>query len=146
MLAAAVDAMEAAGIRVLHQSSLYETEPADAPQQDWFLNAVIHGETLLTPEQLLHELSSIEDKFGRRRDVFRGPRTLDLDILFYNSRIIHTKELQVPHPRLTERRFVLIPLVEVAPLLEHPVLHKTMRELLMETVDRSEVRLWRATP
>ena len=142
MLAGGIEAMNAAGVGVLRQSSLYATEPVDAPAQQWFLNAVVAAETALMPRQLLHTLAAIEKTFGRRRTVFHGPRTLDLDILLYGSSIIRTRELQVPHPGLPLRRFVLVPLVELAPTLRHPGLHKTMAELLADTADRSEVRLW----
>jgi 2-amino-4-hydroxy-6-hydroxymethyldihydropteridine diphosphokinase len=142
MLAGGIAAMNAAGVRVLRQSSLYATEPVDAPPQQWFLNAVVAAETGLMPRQLLHTLAAIEKTFGRRRAVFHGPRTLDLDILLYGSSVIRTTELEVPHPRMALRRFVLVPLAELAPGLRHPALHKTMAELLAETPDRSEVRLW----
>jgi 2-amino-4-hydroxy-6-hydroxymethyldihydropteridine diphosphokinase len=142
-LARAVEAMAAAGVRLLRRSSLYATEPVEAPAQAWFLNAVVEAETLLMPRQLLRALAGIERALGRRRMLARGPRTLDLDILLYGSNVIHTRELEVPHPRLAQRRFVLVPLVELAPALRHPALHKTMTELLAETSDRSQVRLWR---
>lgn len=142
VLVGALEAMNAAGIRVLQRSSFYETQPMDAPEQPWFLNAVAEAETFLPAHQLLAELAAIEQAFGRERAIFRGPRTLDLDLLLYGASIIHTDQLEVPHPRMAMRRFVLIPLVEVAPDLEHPVLHKSMAELLAETADRCEVRLW----
>jgi 2-amino-4-hydroxy-6-hydroxymethyldihydropteridine diphosphokinase len=143
-IARASDAMNAAGIRVTKQSSLYLTEPVDAPGQAHFLNAVVEAETSLMPLQLLHAIMKIERALGRRRIVPNGPRTIDLDILFYGSSVIRGPELQVPHPRLAERRFVLVPLAEIAPELRHPVLRKTIAELLAETPDRSEVRLWHA--
>jgi 2-amino-4-hydroxy-6-hydroxymethyldihydropteridine diphosphokinase len=144
MLARGIEALNAAGICVLRQSAFYATEPVDAPPQAWFLNAVVEAETALMPRQLLRALLGIELELGRRRMVFRGPRTLDLDILFYGSSVICTRELEVPHPRLEKRRFVLVPLAELAPDLRHPVSHKTVRELLAETLDASRVRRWRA--
>ncbi len=145
MLERAIAAMNSAGIRVSRQSSFYVTEPVDAPGQAWFLNAVVEAETSLLPLQLLHALLTIERELGRRRITPHGPRTIDLDILFYGSSVIRSKELQVPHSRLSERRFVLVPLVQIAPELRHPALHKSVTQLLAETPDRSEVRLWHAT-
>jgi 2-amino-4-hydroxy-6-hydroxymethyldihydropteridine diphosphokinase len=144
MLERAMAAMNSAGIRVSRQSSFYVTEPVDAPGQAWFLNAVVEAETSLLPLQLLHALLRIERELGRRRITPHGPRTIDLDILFYGSSVIRSKELQVPHPRLSERRFVLVPLAQIAPEFRHPVVHKSVTQLLAETPDRSEVRLWHA--
>jgi 2-amino-4-hydroxy-6-hydroxymethyldihydropteridine diphosphokinase len=97
------------------------------------------------PVQLLHVLAGIERGLGRRRITPRGPRTLDLDILFYGSRVINMPELQVPHPGLPDRRFVLVPLAELAPGLRHPVLHKSIAELLANTRDQGKVRRWGPT-
>ncbi len=142
MIARGIEGMTGAGILVVRQSSLYATEPVDAPAQQWFLNAVAQAETTLMPRQLLRALGKIEHAMGRRRGVVQGPRTLDLDILFYGSSVIRTKELQIPHPRLPVRRFVLVPLAELALALRHPALHKSVAELLAETPDLSRVRLW----
>lgn len=144
MLERAVAAMNSAPIRVLRQSSFYVTEPVDTPGQPWFLNAVVEAETSLLPLQLLHALLRIERELGRRRITPHGPRTVDLDILFYGSSVIRSRELEVPHPRLPERRFVLVPLVQIAPEFRHPALHKSLTQLLADTSDRSEVRLWHA--
>jgi 2-amino-4-hydroxy-6-hydroxymethyldihydropteridine diphosphokinase len=144
MLERAIAAMNSAGIRVLRQSSFYATEPVDAPGQAWFLNAVVEAETSLLPLQLLHALLRIERELGRRRITSHGPRPIDLDILFYGSSVIRSRELEVPHPRLPERRFVLVPLVQMAPEFRHPALHKSVTQLLADTPDRSEVRLWHA--
>jgi 2-amino-4-hydroxy-6-hydroxymethyldihydropteridine diphosphokinase len=145
-LARGIQAMAAAGIRVLRQSSLYVTEPADAPPQGWFLNAVVEAETVLMPRQLLRVLMEIERAMGRRRMALRGPRTLDLDILFYGSSVIRTRDLEVPHPRLSSRRFVLLPLAELAAGLRHPISRKTVGELLAETPDGNQIRRWRPAP
>ena len=144
MLERAMAAMNSAGIRVSRQSSFYVTEPVNAPGQAWFLNAVVEAETSLLPLQLLHALLRIERELGRRRITPHGPRTIDLDILFYGSSVIRSKELRVPHARLSERRFVLVPLAQIAPEFRHPALHKSVTRLLSETPDRSEVRLWHA--
>jgi 2-amino-4-hydroxy-6-hydroxymethyldihydropteridine diphosphokinase len=142
-LARGMQAMTAAGIRVLRQSSLYVTEPVDASSQSWFLNAVVEAETVLMPRQLLRTLMGIERAMGRRRTSPHGPRTLDLDLLFYGSSIIRTPDLEVPHPRLPARRFVLVPLAELAAGLRHPISRRTVRELLAETPDGSQIRRWR---
>jgi 2-amino-4-hydroxy-6-hydroxymethyldihydropteridine diphosphokinase len=144
MLERAIAAMNSAAIRLLRQSSFYVTEPVDASGQSWFLNAVVEAETSLLPLQLLHALLRIERELGRRRVTPHGPRTIDLDILFYGSSVIRSRELEVPHPRLPERRFVLVPLVQIAPEFRHPALHKSVTQLLADTPDRSEVRFWRA--
>jgi len=144
MLARGIEALNGAGIRVLRQSSLYVSEPVEAPPQAWFLNAVVEAEPSLMPLQLLRALMRIEHDLGRRRTVSRGPRTLDLDILFYGSSVIRTRDLEVPHPRLEGRRFVLVPLAELAPGLRHPASHKTVSQLLEETPDTSHVQRWRA--
>jgi 2-amino-4-hydroxy-6-hydroxymethyldihydropteridine diphosphokinase len=142
MLGRAIAAMNSAGISVVRQSSLYVTEPVGAPGQGWFLNAVVEAETSLLPLQLLHALLKIERELGRRRLTPHGPRAIDLDILFYGSSVIRSRDLEVPHPRLTERRFVLIPLAQLAPDFRHPVSHKSVNQLLAETPDRSEARPW----
>jgi 2-amino-4-hydroxy-6-hydroxymethyldihydropteridine diphosphokinase len=125
-------------------SSLYETEPvADArtnPGAEWFLNGVVSLETDLTPRSLLEVCREVEQALGRDHDKRNGPRTLDLDILFYGSRVINEDDLIVPHPRLHLRRFVLTPMVELDPTWRHPVLEETMEDLLDHVDDRAQVR------
>ena len=122
--------LEEAGVRIVRTSSLYETEPQDVRDQPWFLNTVIEVETNLFPKQLLARIHKIERELGRKRTVPKGPRTIDIDILLYGSFVIETAQLQIPHPRMTERRFVLEPLQEIAPGLRHPVTKKTVSEML----------------
>ena len=126
----AVRRLEAEGIHVQRESSLYETEPQELRDQPWFLNSVVEVETTLFPKQLLGCVRKIEKALGRKRTVAKGPRTIDIDILLYGSFVIQTAELEIPHPRMSERRFVLEPLAELAPDLRHPVSRKTVRELL----------------
>ena len=129
--------------RVVAVSSLYETEPvADAgdPGTGWFLNGVVQVETDLTPRKLLDVCREVEQSLGRDLEHRSGPRTLDLDILFYGSRVLHDADLVIPHPRLHLRRFVLTPMAELDPGWRHPVLNRTVRELLVQLADPAEVR------
>jgi 2-amino-4-hydroxy-6-hydroxymethyldihydropteridine diphosphokinase len=116
--------------RLLARSSLYKTEPLGYTSQDWFVNGVIKIETDLEPTDLLRSLKTIEASLGRVKTFRWGPRTIDLDILFFDERKIQTDELQIPHPLLHERQFVLLPLAEIDPCLIHPALKKTVQELV----------------
>ena len=109
---------------------IYETEPLDYTDQRWFLNLVAEAETTLFPMQLLSRTGKIERELGRVRTVPKGPRTIDIDILLYGSAVIRTARLEVPHPRMAERRFVLAPLADLAPDLRHPLTHRSVREML----------------
>jgi len=126
---------------VLHScSALYETAAWGRTDQPDFLNAAICIRTSLDATQLLLLIQDIEAVFGRQRTVVWGQRTLDIDILFFNDEVISLPELQVPHPHLQNRRFVLTPLAEIAAALRHPVLHQSVAELLQQCPDTLEVR------
>jgi len=129
-LGEALRLLQSPQLRILRLSSVYETEPRELRNQPWFLNLAAEAETSLFPMQLLARILKIEQQLGRRRAVAKGPRTIDIDILLYGNFVIETARLVVPHPRLAERRFVLAPMAELAPELRHPVLRRTMRELL----------------
>lgn len=129
-LQGAVDSLETSGhFRRERLSSFYETEPLGPPQPD-FLNGVVRGKTDLAPEGFLALLKATEKALGRARGVRWGEREIDLDLLFYEEKIIESRSLKVPHPRLHEREFVLVPLAEVAPAWQHPRFQKTVLELL----------------
>ena len=137
-LQAAMAALSPA-VKVLEQSSVYETQPWGVIDQPAFLNLVLSGETRLAPSALLTYLKDLEIKLGRLPTVRYGPRKIDIDILLYADLIINTPELTIPHPGLHERAFVLVPLAELAPDLLHPVFRKTIRQLLAD-VDGSGVK------
>ncbi len=140
----AVRGMMNAGVRVARLSSVYETAPVDVLEQPMFLNMVAEIEGVnMSPEQLLGRLLKIEYALGRRREVARGARTIDLDLLTFGDATCATELLTLPHPRLHLRRFVLTPLTELAPDKLHPTLRRTYSDLLAATSDDSDVRLWR---
>jgi 2-amino-4-hydroxy-6-hydroxymethyldihydropteridine diphosphokinase len=136
--------MTAAGLCVWRLSSVYETEPAGVEdEQPAFLNMVAElSAPLLGPEELLRLLLDIERSLGRRRTRPLAPRTLDLDLLLYEDRMLETESLTLPHPRLHLRRFVLAPLAELIPETRHPMFGTTFAQLLAATAERPYVRLW----
>ena len=143
----AVRGMLDSGLVVSRLSSVYETEPVGTSQTDMppFLNMVAELRIPLpAPEQLLAHLLRIEYSLGRTREVPGGARTIDLDLLLYGDQTRGTEFLTLPHPRLHQRRFVLVPLAELAPRLVHPTLQKSVSDLLEETENKSAVRLWKA--
>lgn len=139
-LRAAISALADAKVRVTRISSFYETEPVDLREQPWFLNCVIQSETETPALDLLWALRGIESQMGGKKQVPKGPRLIDVDILLYGNETIESPELQVPHPRMLQRKFVLVPLAEIAPNLKHPSWSGNVKELLTGTVDQSEVR------
>jgi 2-amino-4-hydroxy-6-hydroxymethyldihydropteridine diphosphokinase len=128
-------------VKILARSPIYETPPWGVTDQPAFLNMALRGETLLPPTALLHFLKSLERQLGRIPSVRYGPRLIDLDILFYDDLVLDSDELTIPHPRLHERAFVLVPLADLAPDFVHPVLRKSVSTLLQQ-VDAGGIRLY----
>jgi 2-amino-4-hydroxy-6-hydroxymethyldihydropteridine diphosphokinase len=120
------------GLKVTKISSFYETEPVGYEDQNWFVNAVAQIETIFPPEELLSMLKKTEQVIGRRETIRWGPREIDLDLLMYDQLCFDSPDLVIPHPRMHERAFVLVPLVEIVPDQVHPILKKTVTELLTE--------------
>jgi 2-amino-4-hydroxy-6-hydroxymethyldihydropteridine diphosphokinase len=135
-------ALGARGVRMTAVSSIYETEPVGGPAQGPYLNLVASAETALSPEALMQVALETEAEAGRVRGVRNAPRTLDVDILFYGDLVRRTEALTLPHPRLHERRFVLMPLAEVAPRLRHPARGLTAAEMLAACPDDARVDPW----
>jgi 2-amino-4-hydroxy-6-hydroxymethyldihydropteridine diphosphokinase len=127
------------GIEVQRVSSFYRTEPVDFLPQRWFVNCVAEVGTDLMPLRLLKTLQGVERTLGRRPGIPQGPRPIDIDILLYENVVVRSRALTIPHPRLSERRFVLVPLRELAAHLRHPVTQRTVVEMLHDTQDSSQV-------
>jgi 2-amino-4-hydroxy-6-hydroxymethyldihydropteridine diphosphokinase len=136
----AIAALRKAGIDVTRISSMYETEPVDYLDQPWFVNMAVEAETELAPAALLQALRGIETRMGSKKLIAKGPRLIDMDILLYGDEVIDTPELQVPHPRMHLRRFVLEPLAEIAPTVRHPISGLNLSQVLAQANDRSTVK------
>jgi len=132
--------------KIEKQSPVYETEAWGLKEQNSFLNQAVLVNTKLAALDLLHELKAIEKEVGRKETVKWGPRVIDIDILFYDDEIIEEEDLKVPHPYIHERKFTLVPLNEIATQLVHPVLKKTVQQLLQECKDGSEVKNFPTQP
>ena len=134
-----IEALAASGLcRLVRQSPFYRTEPVDYLDQDWFVNAVAKVVTDAAPETLLRQLLDIELQAGRVRGGARfGPRVIDLDLRFFGDRVIDSPDLVIPHPRMHKRRFVLMPMCDIDPLFRHPVMGRTVAQLL-EALDETE--------
>ena len=138
-LAAAVARLSSEELRVTRVSSVWETEPREVRDQPWFLNQVVEAETTLFPRQLFQRIQRMERDLGRVRRKPKGPREIDIDILFFGDAVVRTPGLEIPHPRLAERRFVLEPLAELAPELRHPITKMSVRQMLA-AVARQDVQ------
>lgn len=139
-LRTAVRKLDAYDFRIRKVSPVFESEPMYMTDQPPFLNAVVQAETTLFPMRLLLRIANLEKQMGRRRLAKNGPRNIDIDILLFGRFVVNTPQLQIPHPRMPERRFVLEPMVELAPDLRHPVLRRTMKELLMAVPSAGRLR------
>jgi len=143
-LRAAIAALPGVGVSATKVSSLYETEPVDYLEQPWFLNCAVEAETALTPLDLLRALRGIEVQLGSQKEFAKGPRLLDMDILLYGDEAIDLPELQIPHPRMLQRNFVLAPLAEIAPTLKHPRWTANVVEIFATSADVSQVKRFAA--
>lgn len=138
-LARAVRLLGENGVDVLKASSIYQTEPVDVPDQPWFANQVLEVRSALDPPAFLRLAKSIEARMKRVPTVAKGPRTIDIDILLAGDLVIDLPDLAIPHPRLAQRNFVLVPFSKIAPEIRHPVLGKTIRELALSSSDPARV-------
>lgn len=138
----AIRRLSESGATIRKVSRFYETEPVDYLDQPWFLNAVLEAETPLPAEELLAALRAIESQMGSKKAFAKGPRLIDLDILLYNSATIEMPTLQIPHPRMLVRNFVMVPLADIAPALRHSSWTGNAADLAKQTGDRSQIRLF----
>ena len=139
-LRAAIRSLKLARINVLKTSSFYETEPVGYLDQPWFLNCVVEGETNRQPQELLESFRAMEMAFHSKKEIVNGPRILDIDILLFGDETFDTPDLKIPHPRMLDRKFVLVPLAEIAPDQKHPAWAANVSKLLAKSKDTSEVR------
>jgi 2-amino-4-hydroxy-6-hydroxymethyldihydropteridine diphosphokinase len=139
----AMEELNREGVTVQRASALYKTEPMDFIPQAWFLNCAVEATTPLMPLQLLKAVKSVERALGRRPGVSKGPRAIDIDILLYENVVVRTAALTIPHERMTERRFVLVPLREIAPAARHPVNGKSVAEMLHDAPATGQVVRYR---
>ena len=138
----ALEQLPGVGVKIKRVSSYYKTEPVDFQPQAWFVNCVAEAETHLMPMQLLRAVKLVERALGRRTGVAKRPRAIDIDILLYGSVVVRSATLKIPHPHLAERRFVLLPLRELAGNLRHPITKQTVYEMLQETPDKAVAALY----
>jgi len=144
-LRAAIASLPDVGVPVTRVSSLYETEPVDYLEQPWFLNCAAEAETALAPLELLRMLRGMETQLGSQKEFAKGPRLLDMDILLYGDETIELPELQIPHPGMLRRNFVLAPLAEIAPALMHPSWTTNVAGFLAASADASQVKRFAAS-
>lgn len=140
-IAQAIYLLEKKNLKITKKSSLYESQPVDYTAQPWFLNQVIEAWAEFTPKAFLALIKKIEQEMGRKTSIPKGPRIIDVDILLVGDKIIRTEELEIPHPRLEKRNFILVPLKEISPNIIHPVLKESINDLWKKNKDDSVVRL-----
>ena len=138
----ALEQLPGVGVEIKRVSSFYKTEPVDFRPQAWFVNCVAEAETHLMPMQLLKAVKLLERTLGRRPTGANRPRLIDIDILLYENVVVHSAILNIPHERMAERRFVLLPLRELAANLRHPITKQTVSEMLQDSGDTSQVVRW----
>jgi len=138
-IARALSLLQEKDVEIRRMSSLYETEPVDFTSQPWFYNRIAEVQTSMEPDLLLTLIKSIEQKMGRDTLARKEPRIIDIDIIMAEDEVIHTEDLEVPHPRMQKRNFVLAPFAEISPDTVHPVLKRHIKELLEESTDLSTV-------
>lgn len=141
-LARAVSLLKKNCIKIIKTSSLYETFPVGFTAQPWFMNQVLEIETDVQPESFLLLVKRIENIMGREHAIQKGPRCIDIDILLAENRVVQTDKLQIPHPELAKRNFVLVPLMEISPNTVHPLIQKKIKELCRNCQDTSAVLLY----